>query len=758
MKNTLSLIISLAILLMPIDSNGYIGGSKELGNAVYLYTCYPPNWTVANHTFYTTKHNYDIVGNGTCTREDSNYEPARDIGLNRRSAPVDSLTYTIRLTFEYFRIEQKFKETANINVITNRMRAPAGTTESYDFRFVTEGRWPVDPLLYYSPSEGLLWNLATYSSSNCENHPSCIPMDFPLSVMNALPDAQLEQLADEARSAPPPRCNPNALGPPTIVSPPKDGSPLFRSKNVPFYFEIPDCKFTDYTKNAFSIEAQERKLSSNSDTVTYLPWKPLPLADWSLIKMKPALWDKDIRSFGAKNIRVGTKEKYAEIRYRIKGIIWQRDKFHSTPFTEWQYFRVGKPTLDGAHKHLSDKGPVGIGLSDLSPHSFQAIPGIITDQNGVSQHKIQFRFLIQNKGTGSIPEGTRLQADLECFMNGEPCPDWNKIFAATYDREDLWPGGFDYSHIEVNRPPGDTYYQFKLTLDPKNWIEEDREDNNEAIFNYFSPALKFTPKTPPPSLVKLPEAISTTGLTLSQKAFNLKDAVPITLPAKTASLQFQHREGSFWRMSPMPRKLSVKEIKVAKGKIYRQTYKFDQTGHYRYRWRSTNGTWSGWQEFEIKGDKKKGQTAAVRPKTTRALVPAIKPNEGAGSPGKGGTVQPDTLKPPRISSLRTGKIFSADDQIKLKAEYNRSHKVTFVLQRKHGNSYRTLKKIGHGDLGKLDPGAYRVGVVYAGGRALPDKWIKFNVAKAKKLKVPPSATKKLDPGSSSNKKITIDLK
>ena len=242
----------------------------------------------------------------------------------------------------------------------------------------------------------------------------------------------------------------------------------------------------------------------------------------------------------------------------------------------------------------------------------------------------------------------------------------------------------------------------------------------------------------------------------SKTAFNLKDKAVFTVPEADTKLQFQHREGNMWRMVAAPQMLGSRKVTGVEGTVFRREYRFQDPGKYRYRIKDKALKYP-WQKFEIKGDKKKGQRAAVRPKTTRALVPAVKPSEGGGSPGKGRTVQPDTVKPPRISSLRTGKTFSADDPIKLKAEYNRSHKITFVLQRKHGNSYKTLKKTGHGGLGKLDPGAYRVGVVYAGGQALPDKWIKFNVAKAKKLKAPPPAYKKLNPDKKSIKKPTIDL-
>ena len=66
--------------------------------------------------------------------------------------------------------------------------------------------------------------------------------------------------------------------------------------------------------------------------------------------MKPAMWDKDIRSFGAKNIRIGTEEEYAEIRFRVKSIIWFRNEFHHTDFTDWHYLRVGKPTVSAGLK------------------------------------------------------------------------------------------------------------------------------------------------------------------------------------------------------------------------------------------------------------------------------------------------------------------------------------------------------------------------------------------------------------------------
>lgn len=122
------------------------------------------------------------------------------------------------------------------------------------------------------------------------------------------------------------------------------------------------------------------------------------------------------------------------------------------------------------------------------------------------------------------------------------------------------------------------------------------------------------------------------------------------------------------------------------------------------------------------------------------------------------TIKSKRLKGAKIVSLSSGRTYTHRDKITFKADYDRSHKVDFVPQQKRGSRFETLTKAGNGNFGQLQPGTYRVAILYANCNTLPVKWIVFKVAGDKQLKGPPPAKLDLDKNSSSAEKHFIDLK
>ena len=108
MKNALFLIISLAILLMPIDSNGSIGGLRTVDGNQYLYTDCDPNWSVTAYDFVTTHHHYKLRGHGICTQVWVNQPPYDKPSFHKpgKRFPDKLMIYRITLEIDYYPIDQ----------------------------------------------------------------------------------------------------------------------------------------------------------------------------------------------------------------------------------------------------------------------------------------------------------------------------------------------------------------------------------------------------------------------------------------------------------------------------------------------------------------------------------------------------------------------------------------------------------------------------------------------------------------------------